>query len=166
MKNIVSIVPGLLIVLVALGCGLLGNLGIVVKVDDINTTMKPKTTVADVQNGTFAVANYELSFSESDLKVVEDLKQPSSDDQILITFKVNRNASGSDAERGKFNPENIKWMHVIYFKDGALKRKALKDINGSVLLPNFKTNETEIPAALDITAGSTTLKGSFMAKKL
>ena len=166
MKNITFIVPGLIIVLVALGCGLLGSLGIVVKVDDINTTLKPKTAIADVQNGTFAVANYELNFSDSDLKVVEDLTQPSANDQILITFKVNRNAGGSDVERGKFTPENIKWMHVIYFKEGALKRKALKNMSGSVLLPNFRTNETEIPGALDITDGSTVLKGSFMAQKL
>ena len=57
-------------------------------------------------------------------------------------------------------------MHVIYFKNGALKRKALKNISGSVLLPNFKTNETEIPGALDITDGSTVLKGAFIAKKI
>lgn len=166
MKNIKSIIPVFIIVLAALGCSMLGNLGIVVKVDDIDTTLKPKTAVSDVQNGTFAVANYDFAISESDFKVSEDLKKPSSDDQILIAFKVDRFASGFDVERGKFKPENIDWFHVYYFKDGEVEQKELKNLKGSVVLPNFRTSEAEIPGAIDITDGNTKIKGGFLAKKL
>lgn len=166
MKNIITIIPGLLIILVVLGCGSLGNLGIVVKVDDINTTMKPKTAVADIRNESFAVANYELNINESDIMEDNKLKKPSEEDQILITFSVNRTAGGPDIERGKFKPENISWFHIYYFKNGSVQKKVLNNIEGSVLLPNFKTNETEIPGAVDITDGSTSLKGGFFAKKI
>jgi hypothetical protein len=166
MKNIKSFIPVLLIVLVALGCGMLGNLGIVVKVDEIDATLKPETAVTDVQNGTFAVANYEFAISESNFNASEDLKKPSSDDEILIAFKVDRGARGFDAERGKFKPENIKWFHVYYFKNGTFEQKALKNMKGSVVLPNFKTTEIDIPGAIDITDGDTKIKGAFIAKTL
>ncbi len=166
MKRFKSISPLLLVLFVALGCSILGSLGIVVKIDGIDTILKPKTAVTDIQNGTFAVANYEFAISGSDFRESEDLKKPVSDDQILIAFKVDRSAGGSEAERGKFTPENIKWFHVYYYKNGSLEQKALKNIRGSVVLPNFKTSDDEIPGAVDITDGTTVIKGSFVAKKL
>ena len=166
MKNITSILPGLFIILLVLGCGFLGNLGIVVKIDELNTTMSPKTAVADVQNGSFAIANYELSINESEITKTNNLRKPAEEDQILITFKVNGIFGGSDVEQGKFRAKNISWFHVYYYKNGNLHEKALNDFEGFVLLPKFAANDTDILGALDITDGSTSLKGGFTATKI
>ena len=166
MKNKTSLVPGLLIILLLLGCGLLGNLGIVVKVDDINMTMKAETAVADIGNRSFAVANYKLNIDESDISESNNLKKPSEEDQILFAFALNRTASGPDAERGKFTSENITWFHVYYFKNGEVQKKVLNNAEGFVLLPKLLNEEDEISGAVDISEGSTSLKGAFIAKKI
>ncbi len=166
MRNIQTIIPALLIVLLVLSCGILDDLGIVVVVDDINTVMVPDTAFADIQSGSFAVANYPLTVNRSEISETNKLKKPWEEKRILITFSVDRSAGGSDAERGKYNAENIKWIHVYYYKDGGVKKKVLKNFEGSVLLPKFKMSEGEMPVAVDIRQGNDSLKGAFSAKLL
>ncbi len=166
MKIMTSVVPVLLVIFAVAGCGFLGNMGIVVKVDDINTTMTPKTAVADSRSESFAVASYELNADESDLSEDGNLRKPSEEEQILITFKVNRSAGGADVERGSFSAENISWFHVYYFKDGNVQKKVLKNIEGKVIVPRFTPNEDEVLGAIDVTDGNTSLKGAFTAKKI